>query len=100
VNTDDLYNTTRLASDGKMPAVPPTEECMRRPRRIRVTLSATVHPETLGRLDELGQRFSCHRGQLIDKLVMILHAAYASGRTCCIHGGVCSLNRTDLPAIF
>lgn len=71
-----------------------------RPSRRRINLNATVHQDTLTRLDELAEKFATHRGQLIDKLVLILWRAYRSNKVVCIHGSQCVAGRTDLPEIY
>ena len=66
--------------------------------RLRATIS--VHPTTLRRLDEMCERFRTNRGRLLDKLVETTSSAYKDGRMRCITGGLCSLNRTDLPDVL
>ena len=66
--------------------------------RLRATIS--VHPSTLVALDELCNQFRTNRGRLIDKLVESVHSAYSDGRMRCITGGLCTLNRTDLPTVL
>jgi hypothetical protein len=63
-------------------------------------MHCTVHPETIDRLDALASRFESHRGQLLDKLIAVMHTAYETGKLHCIHGQVCQIGRTDLPKIF
>jgi len=60
----------------------------------------TVHPDTIERLDELAARFESHRGQVIDRVVWVLHQSYTAGKVHCIDGRACIVNRTDLPAIM
>jgi len=69
-----------------------------RPRRVN--LNCTVHPDTMGRLDELCSRFVTSRGMIIDRLTAVLHQAYASGKMVCIHGQLCQIGRTDLPEVY
>jgi len=59
-----------------------------------------VHEDTLGRLDELAEKFATSRGKILDKVVMVLHAAYREKKVLCIHGAVCVAGRTDLPEIY
>jgi len=66
--------------------------------RLRATIS--VHPETLRALDALCEQQRTSRGRLIDKLVETVHTAYADGRMRCITGGLCTLNRADLPKVL
>ena len=66
--------------------------------RLRATIS--VHPSTLVALDALCDRFRTNRGRLIDKMVESVSAGYHDGRMRCITGGICSLNRTDLPGVL
>jgi len=66
--------------------------------RLRATIS--VHPSTLVALDALCEQFRTNRGRLLDKLVETVHTAYADGRMRCITGGLCTLNRTDLPKVL
>jgi len=68
--------------------------------RHRLNLNATVHEDTLGRLDELAEKFQTSRGQLLDKIVQVLHTAYRTGKVMCVHGAQCVAGRTDLPEIF
>jgi len=71
-----------------------------RPVRHRLNLNATVHQDTLGRLDELAERFATSRGKILDKVVLVLHAAYTQKKVLCIHGSICVAGRTDLPEIY
>jgi len=66
--------------------------------RLRATIS--VHPSTLRALDELCNQQRTNRGRLIDKMVETVHSAYADGRMRCVSGGLCTLNRTDLPTVL
>ena len=66
--------------------------------RMRATIS--VHPSTLRALDDLCDQMRTNRGRLIDKLVETVHSAYADGRMRCVSGGLCTLNRTDLPTVL
>lgn len=66
--------------------------------RLRATIS--VHPSTLVALDALCEKFRTNRGRLIDKMVESVSAAYKDGRYRCITGGICTLNRTDLPEVL
>jgi hypothetical protein len=66
--------------------------------RLRATIS--VHPTTLVTLDALCQRMRTNRGRLIDKMVETVAAAYKDGRMRCFTGGLCTLNRTDLPEVL
>jgi len=66
--------------------------------RLRATIS--VHPSTLVALDALCEKFRTNRGRLIDKMVETVHTAYADGRMRCFTGGLCTLNRTDLPKVL
>jgi len=68
--------------------------------RHRLNLNATVHEDTIGRLDELAAKFQTSRGQLLDKVVMVLHSAYRTQKVLCIHGSQCVAGRTDLPEIY
>lgn len=67
-------------------------------RRPRITL--TVHPDTDARFGYLVERFRMGRGPLVDKLVATLYNSMQSGKIHCIHGHVCSINRTDVPEVF
>lgn len=86
--------------DRDLSAVAQPPEPSRRPVRHRLNLNATVHQDTLGRLDELAEKFATSRGQLLDKVVMVLHGAYKTGKVLCIHGSQCVAGRTDLPEIY
>jgi len=66
--------------------------------RLRATIS--VHPSTLVALDALCDQFRTNRGRLIDKMVETVHTAYSDGRMRCFTGGLCTLNRTDLPKVL
>jgi len=66
--------------------------------RLRATIS--VHPATLRSLDDLCKKFRTNRGRLIDKMVESVSASYKDGRMRCITGGLCTLNRTDLPEVL
>jgi len=66
--------------------------------RLRATIS--VHPSTLVALDDLCKRFRTTRGRLVDKMVESVSAGYKDGRMRCITGGLCALNRTDLPEVL
>jgi len=66
--------------------------------RMRATIS--VHPSTLRSMDDLCNQMRTNRGRLIDKMVETVHSAYADGRMRCFTGGLCSLNRTDLPTVL
>lgn len=66
--------------------------------RLRATIS--VHPSTLRALDVLCEKQRTNRGRLIDKMVESVSASYKDGRMRCITGGLCTLNRTDLPEVL
>lgn len=66
--------------------------------RLRATIS--VHPLTLVALDALCHEQRTNRGRLIDKMVETVSAAYGDGRMRCLTGGLCTLNRTDLPKVL
>lgn len=66
--------------------------------RLRATIS--VHPATLRKLDALCDKFRTNRGRLIDKLVETVSAGYRDGRMRCMTGGVCTINRTDVPEVL
>jgi hypothetical protein len=66
--------------------------------RLRATIS--VHPTTLLALDALCEKFRTNRGRLIDKMVETVATAYKDGRMRCLTGGLCTLNRTDLPEVL
>ena len=51
-------------------------------------------------LDALCEMFRTNRGRLIDKMVETVHTAYSDGRMRCFTGGLCTLNRTDLPKVL
>lgn len=89
-----------MSKDEQLPGAPDFPRPGNRPSRRRINLNATVHEDTITRLDELAEKFASHRGQLVDKLVLILWSAYKSGKTVCIHGGQCVAGRTDLPEIY
>ena len=68
--------------------------------RRRPQLTMTVHPDTIERLGTLCDRFKQSRGQVVDRLVMILHKQYGDGKVYCMTGEPCRFNRQDLPDIF
>lgn len=69
-------------------------------RRLRPQVAATVHPDTVHRMHVLCNRFKCSRGQLIDKLVLAMHAQYVHQKVYCVTGEPCRVNRTDVPPIL
>ena len=86
-------------NDGKVTPVPtPLAEGPKDRWRLRATIS--VHPSTLVALDALCEQFRTNRGRLIDKMVETVHTAYSDGRMRCFTGGLCTLNRTDLPKVL
>jgi len=68
--------------------------------RSRCKLSVTVHPATKDALAALSERFRMPAGRMIDRMTEILNAAYTAGKMSCVTGGVCPMNRTDLPAVL
>lgn len=68
--------------------------------RIRVSISMTVHPDTVERFDRIQARFKLPRGQVVDKLVQALDLAATSGQLTCVHGEVCRMGRKDVPPIL
>lgn len=66
--------------------------------RLRATIS--VHPATLRKLDALCDKFRTNRGRLIDKMVETVSAGFKDGRMRCMTGGVCTINRTDVPEVL
>jgi len=77
-----------------------TTELVSQPGRLRPQISATVHPDTVERMQALCDRFKMSRGALIDRLVLVLARQYVDGRVYCMTGEPCRFNRTDVPAIF
>lgn len=67
-------------------------------RRPRLTL--TVHPDTDARLAFLVEKYRMGRGPIVDKLVATLYNTVQSGKIHCVHGHICSINRTDVPEVF
>ncbi|GAH74156.1 unnamed protein product, partial [marine sediment metagenome] len=51
-------------------------------------------------LDALCQKFRTNRGRLIDKLVETVNAGFEDGHMRCMTGGVCTINRTDVPEVL
>lgn len=68
--------------------------------RVRPQLTITVHPDTIERLALLASQFKQSRGQIIDRLVLVLAAQYREGRVYCLTGEPCRFNRQDVPGIF
>jgi len=66
--------------------------------RLRATIS--VHPATLRKLDALCDQFRTNRGRLIDKMVETVSAGFKDKRMRCMTGGVCTINRTDVPDVL
>jgi len=86
-------------NDGKVTPVPtPLAEGPKDRWRLRATIS--VHPSTLRSLDDLCNQMRTNRGRLIDKMVETVHSAYADGHMRCFTGGLCTMNRTDLPTVL
>jgi hypothetical protein len=69
-------------------------------RRLRPQIAATVHPDTVSRMHTLCAHYKVSRGALMDKLVLIAHAQYTSGRVYCMTGEPCRWNRADVPPIL
>lgn len=69
-------------------------------KRLRPQITMTVHPDTVDRFEALCSRFHQSRGQMMDRLVLVLHNQYATGRVHCMTGEPCRFNRTDVPDIF
>ena len=69
-------------------------------KRHRPQLTMTVHPDTVDRLAGLTSRFRQSRGQIVDRLVLILDKQYKDGKVYCMTGEPCRFNRQDLPEIF
>jgi hypothetical protein len=72
----------------------------RRVHRIRVSIGMTVHPDTIERFDRVCDRFKLPRGQVVDKLLVGIDSALATGKLTCINGEFCRMARTDLPAVL
>jgi hypothetical protein len=83
---------------GKVPG--PKRDPLKDATRWRLRATISVHPSTLVALDELCEKFRTNRGRLMDKLVESVSAAYKDGRYRCITGGICTINRTDLPDVL
>jgi hypothetical protein len=76
-------------------------ECVpKRPRRIRVSIGMTVHPDTIARFERICGAFKLPRGQVVDKLTVALDTAITSGKLTCINGEVCRMGRTDIPPVL
>ena len=69
-------------------------------KRVRPQLTMTVHPDTVTRLSRLTTRFKQSRGQMVDRLVMILEKQSFEGKVYCMTGEQCRWNREDVPSIF
>lgn len=69
-------------------------------KRRRPQLTMTVHPDTIDRLTKLCDRFRQSRGQVVDRLVLVLDKQYADKKVYCMTGEPCRFNRTDVPEIF
>lgn len=69
-------------------------------RRLRPQIAMTVHPDTVDRMESLCARFKQSRGQLFDRMVLVLYNQYETGRVHCMTGEPCRFNRTDVPDIF
>lgn len=87
-----------MSETGRVPGEVPAPSV--RVVRRRLNLNATVHQDTLARLDELTAKFATSRGKILDKVVLVLHAAYKNQKVLCIHGSICVAGRTDLPEIY
>jgi hypothetical protein len=72
----------------------------KRPKRRRVQLATTVHPETMDRVDELCNHFNVSRGQVLDKLVLSLFTCVKQGRLTCVTGELCRYDRHDVPLVL
>lgn len=77
-----------------------TEESQAAPIRQRQRIQLTVHPRTVVRLEELCERFTTHKGRIVDKLVEGLAEAYKTGKQHCVSGTPCKLDLTNLPEVF
>ena len=77
-----------------------TESVPNRPRRIRVSIGMTVHPDTITRFDRICEKFKLPRGQVVDKLAVALDTAITTGKLTCVNGEVCRMARTDIPPVL
>lgn len=68
--------------------------------RLRPQITATVHPDTVERMFELSTKYKASRGQLIDKMTLIMWKQWKDGRVYCATGEACRFNRTDVPEIL
>lgn len=71
-----------------------------RPRRIRVSIGMTVHPDTIDRFHRICEKFKLPRGQVVDKLAVALDTAIKTGKLTCVNGEVCRMGRTDIPPVL
>ncbi|GAH48012.1 unnamed protein product [marine sediment metagenome] len=69
-------------------------------KRKRPQLTMTVHPDTINRLNLLCDRFRQSRGQVVDRLVLLLDKQYSDNKVYCMTGEPCRWNRVDVPDIF
>ena len=69
-------------------------------KRLRPQITMTVHPDTVGRMESLTDRFKCSRGQLMDRLVQMVALMYESGKLYCLSGHPCQIGRQDVPPIL
>lgn len=69
-------------------------------RRLRPQITATVHPDTVARMHQLCDAYKASRGQLIDKMALILWKQADQGKVYCATGEPCRFNRTDVPEIL
>jgi len=69
-------------------------------KRIRTSISMTVHPDTIDRFEVVCEKFKLPRGQVVDKLVVALWTACTTGKLTCINGEVCRMSRTDIPPVL
>lgn len=69
-------------------------------RRLRPQITMTVHPDTVSRMNVLCDRFKQSRGQVLDRLILILHRQYEDSQVMCMTGEVCRIGRRDPPEIF
>jgi hypothetical protein len=60
----------------------------------------TVHPETIDRFDRVCDKFKLPRGQVVDKLLVAIDTAMATGKLTCVNGEFCRMARTDVPVVL
>lgn len=82
-----------------------TEGAPKRRGPNRVPFDTTVHPATIEQINALCSYYRCSRGQVLDKLVSVLHTQMTSvldkapGRYC-VSGERCRFNLVDVPPVL